>query len=467
MFAVNRRRFLAGAGAALALPRVALAAGRRLEAVGRVIEVMGKPATVFGISDGGSGQGLSLAKGERFQVELFNRLKKETLVHWHGLTPPSSQDGVPMLSQAPLKPGESFVYDFENTRTGTHWMHSHVGLQEQRLLAAPLIVRDPEEARADEQEHVVMLHDFTFRDPDEILAELKAGGGAHAEHSGMDHSSMGAGAMPAMLNDIVYDAYLANDRTLADPEIVRAEQGGRLRLRIINGAAASNMWIDLGELEGELIAVDGNPVEPVKGSMFPLAVAQRADVRIALPKQGRAWPVLFRPEGVAAQTGLVIATPKAFVAKLGGNADRPAPALDLAFEASLRAAAPLKLSEGLRSEMLHLGGGGADYIWTLNGKSGMHDTVLAVRPGERMEVGIMNMTSMAHPMHLHGHHFQIVGLKGQRISGAMRDTILVPPMETVVIAFDADNPGTWAFHCHHIYHMNSGMMGAMAYISAA
>ena len=79
-----------------------------------------------------------------------------------------------MLSQAPLKPGESFDYDFVNTRSGTHWMHSHLGLQEQQLLAAPLIVRETAEPLFDEQEHVVMLHDFTFRDPQEILAELKA-----------------------------------------------------------------------------------------------------------------------------------------------------------------------------------------------------------------------------------------------------------------------------------------------------
>ena len=131
-----------------------------------------------------------------------------------------------------------------------------------------------------------MLHDFTFRDPLEILAELKAGGGEHAGH-----------AMGGMLNDIMFDAYLANDRTLADPEVVRVAGGTQIRLRIINGSAASNMWIDLGPLQGELIAVDGNAVYPVKGSLFPLAIAQRADIRLKLPAGGGAWPILFRPEG--------------------------------------------------------------------------------------------------------------------------------------------------------------------------
>ena len=149
----------------------------------RIIEVNGRAAKVFGIANGGGGNGLSLMLGERFQARVKNDLDVETLLHWHGLNPPSAQDGVPMLSQAPLKPGESFDYDFVNTRSGTHWMHSHLGLQEQQLLAAPLIVRETAEPLFDEQEHVVMLHDFTFRDPQEIMAELKGGGGGHAGHA--------------------------------------------------------------------------------------------------------------------------------------------------------------------------------------------------------------------------------------------------------------------------------------------
>ena len=144
-----------------------------------------------------------------------------------------------------------------------------------------------------------MLHDFTFRDPAEILSELQGGGGLHAGH-GM---AMVAGAMPdivrqdtmsmpGMVNDIAFDAMLANDRTMEDPEVVRSEKAGRFRLRIINGAAATNFWIDLGEVTGELIAVDGNAIYPVKGSVFPLAIAQRADIRLSLPQGSGAWPIL-------------------------------------------------------------------------------------------------------------------------------------------------------------------------------
>ena len=74
-----------------------------------------------------------------------------------------------------------------------------------------------------------------------------------------------------------------------------------------------------------------------------------------------------------------------------------------------------------------------------------------------------NMSMMSHPMHLHGHQFQVTNINGVDIPGAVRDTVLIPPMSMVTIAFDADNPGNWPLHCHHLYHMATGMMAHVAY----
>jgi FtsP/CotA-like multicopper oxidase with cupredoxin domain len=472
----TRRHFITGLAATAALSpfaREVLAAqeANEIKAETRVIEVKGKAASVFSLA---SKNGFIFDAEEDIHLTLSNRLSEPTLVHWHGQTPPSPQDGVPLLSQAPLEPGQSHAYDFK-PRPGTHWMHSHVGLQEQKLLAAPMIFREKADLAADMQEHVVLLHDFTFRDPNEILAELKAGGGDHAAHggdtsgdmSGMDHSKMAMPEPSAMLNDVSFDAFLANDRTLDDPEIVRAEGGGRVRLRIINGAAASNMWVDLGGLEADLIAVDGNAIMPLRDKLFPLAIAQRIDLVIELPRKGGAWPVLFRPEGTTARTGIIIAAGDGKIAKIPGEGEL-APAVDLTMELKMRASKSLRPEPVTRTEMLMLTGGGADYVWGLNGKPSMlHETLFGVRLGERIAVMMHNMTQMSHPMHLHGHHFQVIDINGQRIAGALRDTVLVPPKAAVTIAFDADNPGNWAFHCHHLYHMNAGMMGAVAYVNAA
>ncbi len=431
-----------------------------LKVASRIIEVNGRAAKIFGITNNKGGNGLSLMLEERFQVRVQNDLPGETLLHWHGLNPPSAQDGVPMLSQAPLKPGSFFDYDFVNTRSGTHWMHSHFGLQEQQLLSAPLIVRETAEPLFDEQEHVVMLHDFSFRDPQEILAELKGGGHANNSMAGMKM------AMPGMLNDIMFDAYLANDRALDDPEVVRVGRSTQIRLRIINGAAATNMWIDLGTLKGELIAVDGNAIFPLKGSLFPLAIAQRADVRVKLPDGTGAWPILFRPEGQVTRTGIYLATQGAEIAKLPDEGE-VAPKLDLVQEMKLRSVAVLPSEPVTRTEILALTGGGSDYIWGLNGKSAMHETIFTVHESERIEVIMQNQTGMAHPMHLHGHYFKVVAINNIPIEGALRDTVLVPPSISVTIRFATENPGNWAFHCHHLYHMNAGMMGTIRYSSAA
>jgi FtsP/CotA-like multicopper oxidase with cupredoxin domain len=106
---------------------------------------------------------------------------------------------------------------------------------------------------------------------------------------------------------------------------------------------------------------------------------------------------------------------------------------------------------------------------TLMGDMAAYRWALATQPrieverGERVEVTMRNASMMAHPMHLHGHHFQVVAIDGRRFNGAVRDTVLLPPGRSVTIAVDANNPGQWAFHCHHLYHMAAGMMTTFAY----
>jgi FtsP/CotA-like multicopper oxidase with cupredoxin domain len=181
--------------------------------------------------------------GEPFRVRVENGIGEPSLIHWHGLTPPWRQDGVPGISGPPIPSGGSADYDFPLRFGGTFWMHSHQGLQEQRLMTAPLIIHD-ERDRPDEQEVVVMLADFSFTPSAQIFENLKNSGsmGAMAKPTGgmASASAMKIAAPMSMgqsgpdLNDVKYDAFLANFRTLADPEIVKVEPGARLLLRIIN-----------------------------------------------------------------------------------------------------------------------------------------------------------------------------------------------------------------------------------------
>lgn len=439
----------------------------------RSIEVNGKPASVLGIRQPDGTPGLITEVGKQFRVRVDNELDVPTLIHWHGLTPPWRQDGVPGISGPPIAPGASAEYDFPLRFGGTYWMHSHQGLQEQELLSAPLIIRDGRD-RPDEQELVIMLADFSFTPPEQIyeglrkrsgtLAAKSSAPGAEAKSGRAGRAKGGASAKPD-LNDVKYDAFLANDRTLADPEVIQVEPGGAILLRVINSSVMSAYHLDLGALKGELVRVDGFRVHPVEGHRFPIAVAQRLDIRITIPRAPAAHPILAILEGERSQTGVILLGGRAPVSRVPAFAPMPAPALTLDLERRLRAVEPLAPRKPDRIHQINLTGKMKGYVWSINGVVWNKDVPpLPVAKGERVEMVIKNKTLMPHPMHLHGHEFQVVEIDGKRFSGAVRDTVLVTPGTRVVIAFDANNPGWWAFHCHLLYHQDAGMFTTLRYV---
>ena len=493
---LSRRAVLAGGAAALATPpliaRAQTAPPTVLKIASREIVVNGKSASVYGISQPDGTFGLTTDVGKPFRVRVENGLDKPSLIHWHGLTPPWRQDGVPGISGPPIPPGGSADYDFPLTFGGTFWMHSHEGLQEQLLLAAPLIIRDQRD-RPDQQEVVVLLADFSFTPPETIFEDLRKSGsmGGMAAMAGAAPASSPAGmkmagverrcrriaktagmamgkseaAPPRDLNDVKYDAFLANLRTFADPEVVKVEPGGRVLLRIINGSSMSAFHIGLGALDGELIAVDGFEITPIRGRNFPVATAQRLDIRVTVPRGPGAYPVLAVLEGERRQTGIVLVAGRGKVGSIADLAAAASPALTLDLERTLRATKPLATRKADRTHTLNLTGEMSGYIWSINNVVWNKDVPpLPVAKGERVELVFVNQTPMSHPMHLHGHEFQVVDIDGMRFAGAVRDTILIPPNRRVTVAFDANNPGYWALHCHLLYHLDAGMFTTLKYV---
>ncbi len=507
---LSRRGFLATSAAATAfatMPVVGRAQAVEpllLRATTRTLDIDGRAATVMGLLGPDDRPGRALDPGQRFAVRLENRLDVETLIHWHGQIPPKTQDGVPNLPLPPIAPGEGRDYDFAPL-PGTHWMHSHLPLQELGLLAAPLIVRRAEDLAADRQEVVMFRQDFSFKSPKQVMEEITSGmamhgmdhggmagmgatsgmdhgamngmpGMDHGAMAGMDHGAMagmnhgamagmdhGGMAMAADLNDYDFDAYLANDRTLSDPELVQVEPGGRVLLRVINAAAATSFWIETGAVEARLVAVDGHAVQPISGRRCGAAMAQRLDIEIDLPSGG-AFPILALREGAPERTGIVLASPGAQVEKIQGIAPAAAPAfdLDLGQERSLRATQPLPERAAERRQIVMLGGQMQPYVWTIDGKTWAERQPVPAVSGERVELTFHNMSSMGHPMHLHGHVFQVGEAGGQRFSGAVRDTVYVPPMAAVPVALDAGEAARWMLHCHQMPHLASGMMTEFA-----
>ncbi len=465
---------LMGAGASW---NPAFAAAPILKVDSRIIEVDKKAAKVFSVLGADGRSGVFAKEGDRFAGSLLNASGEPLQMHWHGQVKAAFDQDRARPGGGALAVGQSDVHDFELT-PGTHWMHSHT-LSEQQLLAAPMITREKD--TGDVRDVVIMLHDFAFRSPQEILAEL-GGTNAHAGHgtppakdphaahrtsapmphgSGMGHAmpGMGTGHMMGMAhaNDVRYDAYLANDRTLDDPEVVKVEKGGRVRLRIINGGTATAFFISTPGLDSKAVAVDGTLCQPAKASSYPLAQGQRLDLLVDIPKDGGAFPVLAQVEDAQFLTGIVLATPGAAIIKRSTAAVKKQGMLDLGFETSLRAAKPLADKRPDKSFMVMLGEE-PGYRWTINGRIHGEHQPFEVRQGERVEMTFMNPTMMMHPMHLHGHHFQVVAIGGRRFSGAVRDTLIVPAHAPITIAFDANLKGSWFLHCHHLYHMATGMM---------
>ena len=255
------------------------------------------------------------------------------MIHWHGLTPPWRMDGVPDNPMPLISRLKPCATSFPSAPAGALMMPTLAGAEP---LAAPLIVRTAADRERDEQEVVILLHDFSSPRPRNCSRASRAARGAEQAApppqrgggmAGMDHSAMGGGnmgnmsmpGMPSMqmggmdLNDIDYDAYLANDRTLDDPEVVRVENRGRVRLRIINGATATAFTIDTGAVRGTLVAVDGQPVRPIVDTKFPISMGQRLDITLELPRGERAFPILALREGAVERTGVVLATTGATV----------------------------------------------------------------------------------------------------------------------------------------------------------
>jgi FtsP/CotA-like multicopper oxidase with cupredoxin domain len=460
------------------------------------LKVLGEEVTVIAIEQANGTQGYAPEKANGFHVEVVNQLKVPTSIHWHGLILPNLMDGVPFVTQNPIAPGKSFRYDFPLKQSGTYWMHSHYGLQEQLYNSAPLIIWTPDERAKADRQVVVMLSDFSFTPPDQILKGLKGGMQPTASKGNPPRKkmettsekmsgSMGASA-PTEVNaqkwddekqmlvrtmirtpeaeiDVKYDALIANRRTLDDPEIISVDAGKSVLLRLIAASSSQNFYIDTGTLNAELLAVDGKAVQPIKGNFFQLGVAQRLDLKVTIPKDGGAYPILAQGEGTKLLCGVVLVTKGAAMPTLSRTASVSTAALDNTQEKRLRALSPLSDRSINRTLLATLGGDMARYVWTINGAAYPNNNSLNIQSGERVGVAFTNTTSMGHPMHFHGHDFQVVEIDGEKVSGALRDTLMVPTRSKMTVAFDADNAGVWPLHCHLLYHLDTGMFTVVKY----
>ena len=400
-------------------------------------------------------------KGDRAKVAFRNELPVSTSVHWHGLAIRNDMDGVPGLTTPEVLSGKSFNFDFITPDAGTYWFHPHSGTQLDRGLYAPFIVDDPQEATKYEREWILILDDWTDgvgKNPDEILAELMQGKGADASNMG---GMSGMGSMADMTGgDVTYPMYLINGRPSNDPDSLSARPGERIRLRIINAAADTIFYVALAQHTMTVTHTDGFPVKPFDTTLLQIGMGERYDLVVTL-KDG-VFPLVAQPIGKPQMARALIRTGSGTVPP---SSFRPQEldALPLTpnfLQATDEVRLPARTPD--RIQNLILTGSMNPYIWKINGRIYSDTKALTTRLNEMGRLRIRNMSMMSHPIHLHGHTFQLNGAGG---SGARKDTVLIPPMSGINVDFAATNPGKWMIHCHNAYHAEAGMMTRLEYIA--
>ncbi|MFG2290202.1 multicopper oxidase family protein [Streptomyces sp. NPDC048595] len=473
----------------------------KLTATPTRLDLGGRTVRSWAYGDALPGKEVRVTAGDTLALTLANHLPQPTSLHWHGLALRNDMDGVPGLTQQPVKAGASFEYRFAAAHPGTYWFHPHSGVQQDRGLYAPLIVEDPKEPLSYDKEWVVVLDDWVDgvdgSTPDAVLAELSKGMGG-MDHDGMDMGGSGGmdhgghdmsqmsmttrttarmttqkspspkpsgpsrmmmGATSDLLGgdagDVAYPYYLVNGRTADDPQTFRAEPGDRVRIRFINAGGDTAFRVALGGHRMTVTHTDGFPVEHAETDALLLGMGERYDVLVTA-KDG-AFPLTALAEGKKQSARALLRTG-------GGAAPKPSARpeeLDgkLLRAGQLKAADSVRLKPGKpdRTVKLKLTGSMAGYGWALNGRKYDPAQRYPVRAGERVRLSFINGTQMWHPMHLHGHTFALGD------GGPRKDTAIVLPGQTLDVDFDADNPGLWMIHCHNVYHAESGMMTVLGY----
>jgi multicopper oxidase len=400
------------------------------------------------------GPEIRVREGDQLRIRVENFLDQPTSIHWHGVLVPASMDGVPNVSNDPIAADRVFVYEFPIRQTGTYWYHSHWDLQEQIGLAGPFVIEEANGPDNINHDAVVMISDWLHHSPEQVWATLRRGGQKKAGGTAM---AMGANR-GVDLSDVRYDAFLLNGKGNANPWVLQARRGERIRLRFINAGASTYFRVRLDGVPLTITHADGVAVHPVTVDHLLFGMAECYDAVVSLPASGSYTLHAVAQDGSGQALG-VLHTPGV----------TPAPNLKVpAFDGralsytDLRAVAPTTLPNGpTRSFRMKLQGDMSRYIWMIDGQAYPKADPLLIREGDRVQVEMKNETMMWHPMHLHGHFFRV--LQGAGEFSPLKHTVSVAPRETVKFEFTADNPGQWFFHCHNLYHLEAGMARAFEY----
>lgn len=488
-----------------------------------LVNFTGKPKRAIAVNGQIPMPTLTFTEGDTAEIYVHNEMDEETSLHWHGLFLPNKEDGVPYLTQMPIKPHTVYKYTFPIIQNGTHWYHSHSGLQEQiGMYGAFIINKKPEDKTfrkgIDDLPSVpIVLSEWTDMNPENIHRLLHNASDWFAIKKGTTQSYTEAikqgyfstkvtnewKRMNAMdVSDVYYNAFLINGKN--KNQLYQFKAGDKIRLQVSNGGASTNFWLNYAGGKITVVANDGNDVEPVEVDRLLIAVSETYDLVVTIPEKNTSYEFLATPEDRTKSASLYLGEgtkhssvplPKLKyfegmkmmngMMKMNGDLDDMGMTMALnqmdmnavmypeitdgsaeiktLNYAMLKATSKTNLPENapVKELKFELTGNMNRYVWSLDNKVVSETDKILIKKGENVRIILHNGSMMRHPMHLHGHDFRLIN--GQGDYAPLKNVVDIMPMETDTIEFNANADGDWFFHCHILYHMMSGMGRIFSY----
>lgn len=422
------------------------------------------------------GTEIRVNQGDFVQVELFNNLPEPITIHWHGYPVIAAMDGIPGVTQDSIKPGERFVYQFSADIPGTYWYHSHQegAKQVDKGLYGSLIVEESDNQPAD-RDYTLILDEWMSNPVDEMesMSGMNSGDSDMSGMSGMGGMTEESNADLVMEEEqmmaSMYDIYTVNGKSGQIIEPLYVKKGDVVRLRLVNAGYRTH-GLHIPGQDIKVVSTDGQAIKGggvIKDQIITVSPGERYDVEFTVNTENSFYIDAHDPNKYNDQIKIPVnvmdgsrkfdveasaASLPTFDLLTYGDSEKGPFTLDQDYDIDYG----VELDTDTSNNILR---------YTINGKVFKELPPLKLQKDQRVKFTIENKSDVDHPMHLHGHFFQILSRNGKPYEGAviMKDTLLVKPGETFIVAFAADNPGTWVQHCHELHHAAAGMMQKIIY----
>ncbi|WP_043976983.1 multicopper oxidase family protein [Priestia megaterium] len=419
------------------------------------------------------GSQIRVKQGDKVKVNLKNELSEPVTIHWHGLPVPNSQDGIPGVTMNAVKPGKTFTYEFTASVPGTYWYHSHQDSVNQidKGLYGTLIVEGKDEEKVD-KDYTLVLDEWISSGESSMKNMNHGPMRSKEDKKDSDNSAHSMDEMNINMGDdmSMYDLYTINGKSAKNMETLKVTKGDTVKLRLVNAGYISHK-IHVHGYDFKIVSTDGQPINDptiIKDQTVTVAPGERYDLVFKANHPGTSYIESHDDTDAAENMVAKIVYDNLKKANDKLNPKETLPNVDITkYGKATKSKFSLDSKYDVEYQM-DLGTVMKDssMVYTINNRTYPNTEPLNVKEGDSVKVTLKNTSqSVDHPMHLHGHFFQVLSKNGKTIEGSplMKDTLNVKPGEEYVVAFKADNPGNWMFHCHDLHHASAGMVTEVKY----